>query len=206
MKKTASRNNTVYYPAFLNLNGARCVVFGGGIVAERKVGGLLDAGANVTVISLDITHGLKRLFQKDRIKYINRSFRPDDFMGVFLAVAATDNEKINEIISQTAIKYGTPINVVDRPALSNFIVPSVMRRGPLCIAVSTSGASPAMAAVIRRDMERTYGPAFGDYLKKLRGLRADAMKAIKDPKKRAAYLKSLASKDIVNKLKKAKNQ
>lgn len=187
-----------YYPAFLDLKDQPCVVLGGGNVAERKTLDLLKAGAQVKVISPGLTSRLKKEKKRGTIKHVNRRFRQGDIKGAFLVIAATDSEDENR---KVASNKGLLLNVVDRPELCTFIVPATLRRGPLQIAVSTSGASPAMARAIRKEMESTYGPEFGKYLNKLKRLREKAVKEIKSSRERERYLKSLASEKIIQMLK-----
>lgn len=188
-----------YYPAFLDLKDQPCVVVGGGNVAERKTLDLLRAGAQVKVISPGLTSRLQKEKKRGTIKHVNRRFRQGDIKGAFLVIAATDSEDENR---KVASNKGLLLNVVDRPELCTFIVPATLRRGPLQIAVSTSGASPAMARAIRKEMESTYGPEFGKYLNKLKRLREKAVKEIKSSRERERYLKSLASEKIIQILKK----
>lgn len=187
-----------YYPAFIELEGRRCVVVGGGRIAERKVMDLLEAGAHVIVVSPTLTDGLQRLKDDQMIEHTARKAAMRDLKGAFLAVAATDNMEDNVRVSRMAGQM--LVNVVDKPDLCNFIVPSRVKRGPLTIAVSTSGTSPAMARAIREDIERIYGPQFGRYLEKISRLRAQALERIEDPAEREEFLKSLASADIVRAL------
>jgi len=187
-----------YYPVFLNLKGKRVIVIGGGKVAERKALALLKAGANVTIISPEITKGIKREKLKNTIKYIPRQYKKGDSKKAFLIIAATDSYEINKKVSQDATCL---VNVVDSPSLCNFIVPSVIRRGPLTIAISTSGISPALSKSIRRELEKLYGPEFTKYLRLLEKIRKRAMKEIPDKKKRTEFLKSLAKEKIIKMLK-----
>lgn len=193
------KQNARYYPAFLDLRDQSCVVVGGGHIAERKTLDLLSAGAQVTVISPRLTSRLQKEKKQGTIKHINRRFRQGDINGAFLVIAATDSEVENR---KVAGHKGLLLNVVDRPELCSFIVPATLRRGPLQIAVSTSGASPALARAIRKDMESTYGPAFGKHLNKLKRLREKAVKEIKNSRERERYLKSLASEKVLRMLKK----
>lgn len=189
-----------YYPVFLDLRDKPCVVVGGGKVAERKALELIKAGASLKVVSPDLTPRLTKEKDKGTIRHIARRFRDIDLKGAFLVVAATDDQSVNERIGA---RNDLLVNVVDQPAHCNFIVPSTVRRGPLAIAISTSGTSPAMARAIRQDMETLYGPEFGQCLKDIQKKRARAMKDIPDPKEREKYLKSLASPDKVAKLRAA---
>jgi len=179
-----------YYPAFLDLEGRPCLVVGGGKVAERKALALLKAGARVKVVAPAVTARLAREKAAGRITHEGRRFRAADARGAFLVIAATDSREENEKVSASATGL---VNVVDTPELCNFIVPSSVVRGPLTIAVSTSGTSPAMARAIRKELEALYPPALGAYLRKAARLRARAAREIADPRRRMRYLKSLAS-------------
>lgn len=193
-----------YYPVFLDLKGRGCVVVGGGKVAERKVLGLLKAGARVKVISPALTSRLAKEKSSGAIRHIPRRYRKTDLRGAFLVIAATDSLEENSRISSDV--GDTLVNVVDTPELCNFIVPSTLKRGPLTIAISTSGTSPAMARAIRKELEALYGGQFGRYLKGLAGLRAKAAGEIKDKKERERFLKSLASEKILKGLRKGKRK
>ncbi len=188
----------VYYPAFLNLEGKRAVVIGGGRVAERKILSLLKACSDIKVISPYLTKRLEKEKIKGRIEHIPRQYRKGDLKNAFLVIAATDFPIINERISEDAPCL---VNVVDTPRLCNFIVPSIMNRGPLSIAVSTSGTSPALSRSIRKELEKFYGPEFNNYLKSLRKIRTKAIKIIRDKKKRGEFLKAIASEKMVEMLK-----
>jgi precorrin-2 dehydrogenase/sirohydrochlorin ferrochelatase len=190
-------SSIVYYPVFLNLEHKKAVVIGGGKVAERKILSLLKAKADITVISPDITARIAREKQKDTIKHINRRYRSGDLASAFLVIAATDSPCLNKRVSDEA---SCLVNAVDMPSLSNFIVPSVLQRGPLTIAVSTSGVSPALSRSIRKEIESSYGTEFSEYLKALQGIRAEAMEVIADQKKRGEVLKSVASAQMIRML------
>ncbi len=149
-----------YYPVFLDIEGKRCVVVGGGAVGLRKVRMLLDFGANVTVISPRLCSQLRELADEGRVDTVKREYETGDLEEVFLVVAATDDMAINTRVAEEAARKGKLINVVDMPRLSNFIVPSYLRRGDLTVAVSTNGKSPALARKIRTEMERHIGDEY----------------------------------------------
>ncbi|MBI5327508.1 MAG: bifunctional precorrin-2 dehydrogenase/sirohydrochlorin ferrochelatase [Deltaproteobacteria bacterium] len=153
-----------YYPIFLDIKGKPCVVIGGGNVAERKVLSLLDAGANVLVISPKLTPALKRLAGKKTIGYRHKSYEQGDLKGFFLAYSATNDSGTNKSVFNEAKKRGVLLNVVDVPELCNFIVPSVVDRGDLLIVISTSGRSPAMAKKIRQQLEKEFGWEYAAFL------------------------------------------
>lgn len=160
-----------YYPIFLRVAGRPCLVIGGGSVAEQKVESLLKAVARVTVISPQLTPGLRALAARDQIIHQERAYRAGDLTGFFLAYAATDDATLHAQIAAEADAAGVLLNVVDRPHLCHFIVPSVMQRGDLTIATSTGGASPAMAKRIRRNLEDIFGPEYALALTLLRRVR-----------------------------------
>ncbi len=189
----------VYYPAFINLCGKNCVVVGGGRIAERKVLSLIRSGAKVKVISPVITDTLEKYKNKKQIEHIKRNYKKGDLKDAFLVIAATSDEVTNKKVSDEA---DCLVNVVDMPEMANFIVPSVINRGMMTIAVSTSGASPAAAKTVRKELEMLYNKDFGKFLVFLKKLRAKALKEIPDKEIREQFLKSLASKQVINTLRK----
>ena len=183
-----------YYPAFLNLEGKKAVVVGGGKVAERKVLTLIKAGAELTVVSPLLTGRLQKEKEAKRLRHISRTYRPGDLKDSFLVIAATDSPEVNRKVAGDAPAL---VNVVDVPCECNFIAPSVVKRGPLVLAISTSGTSPAFAKAIRKEIEKSYGTVFSEYLGFVKVLRSRAMREITDTVVREKFLKSLASEDIL---------
>lgn len=183
-----------YYPVFLDLAGKKVVVVGGGAVAERKVLALIKAGAAVTVISPSLTKRLLREKAKNTLRHIARRYRGGDLKKSFLVIAATDSPSLN---SRVARQAPAPVNVVDVPKECTFIAPSVIRRGPLTVAISTGGKSPAFARALRKELERTIGPEVGGYLRVMGAIREKARAGIKDRKRREQFLKGLASGNIL---------
>lgn len=188
-----------YYPAFINLKDKKAVVVGGGRVAERKARLLVRAGARVTLVSPDITGNIRKLAEKGLLSHIKRNFRNRDLNGAFIVIAATSSEVLNTRIAHEARHL---VNVVDMPSEGNFIVPSVVTRGPLTIAVSTGGSSPAVSKAIRKEIESQYGTEFAHYLKFAEALRKIAMKKIPHARKREMFLQSLASDELMDTLRK----
>lgn len=185
----------VYYPAFINLRNKKTVVIGGGKIAERKVLSLLKAEADVTVISPLITKRLEKKASEGKIMHINREYKKGDLKNYFLVIAATNEREVNEQIAREAKCL---VNVVDTPELCNFIVPSVVKRGHLTIAISTSGISPAMSRTIRKEIEGHYKKEFEQFLKSLQFIRGKAIRHIHDNKKRTEFLKYAGSKTILS--------
>ena len=161
----------VEYPIFLNLRNRKCVVVGGGTVAGRKVPGLLAAGARVSVIAPVVSESLEGLAADRRIQVVRRDFRQSDVDGAVLAFAATDARPTNDEVVRAAEERGVPVNRADLAGQGDFAVPSTLRRGGFQVAVSTGGASPAYARMVRRRLEGVLGPEHGsmvDYLARLR--------------------------------------
>src|SRR3954454_4532967 len=129
-----------YYPINLNLDGKKVVVIGGGKIAERKITGLMETRADITVISLELTYRLNEYAQAGKITWKEKDFTDLDIQDAFLIIAATNQREVNLAV-QKAAKPHQLISLVDDPEASNFILPSVVKRGRLSIAVSTSGAS-----------------------------------------------------------------
>ena len=189
--------DSLYYPAFLNIAGQQCVIIGGGKVAERKCSVLLRAGARVTLISPEITRRLEQYRGKGLLRHLKRHYRKGDIQSAFAVIVATNSEEMNRQVAADAAASRVLLNVVDNPALCTFIAPSVLKRGPLTIAVSTGGVSPAMARTIRKELELTYGAVFSEYLKFLRDIRRRALREISDKGKRERFLKGLASEKMM---------
>ena len=141
-----------YYPAFLNVAGLRAVVVGGGAVAERKAAQLLASGADVTLVSPDATPELERLAGEGRVRLIRRAYATGDLAGAWIAVAATDDPETQRKIRAESLREKTLLNVADAPDLCGFIAPSVVERGPVAVAISTGGESPALARKLRELM------------------------------------------------------
>ena len=149
-----------YYPIFLDLRTHSCLVIGGGTVAERKVESLLRARGQVTVISPTCTARLRSWAKDGAITLYERPYRPGDLQGFSLVFAATNDEVLHAQIAVEAREAGVLLNVVDRPALCSFIVPAVVSQGDLTLAISTGGASPALAKKIRQTLEENFGPEY----------------------------------------------
>jgi len=160
-----------YYPLCLDISGKRCVVVGGGNVAERKVERLLACGARVEVVAKALTPVLAAWKGEGRIVHREADFEEAHLSGASLVIGATDDETVNGRIAKNARARGIPVNIVDDPARCDFILPSVVERGDLLIAVSTGGKSPALARKVREELEEAYGPEYAVLLEILGELR-----------------------------------
>jgi len=154
----------IYYPIFLNIQGKRCVVIGGGKVALRKVKMLLDCGANVSVISPKPHPDIAKLSKERAIHLIQREYETQDLKGAVITIVCTDVKEVNRKVADEAKKAGIPVNVADDPEPSDFIIPAFFRRGNLTLAVSTSGVSPALARKIRMKLEKSFGEEYTSLL------------------------------------------
>ena len=160
-----------YYPAFLDLSGRLAVVVGGGQVAARKSASLLRAGARLRLVAPETHAETRALMARGNIEHRARGFIPQDLEGAALVISATDDEDLNRQVAAEAEKRGILVNVVDVPELCSFIVPAVVRRGGLLLAISTSGASPAAARKVRQELEKFFGPAWAPYLNLMAAVR-----------------------------------
>jgi siroheme synthase-like protein len=144
---------SAYYPVFLDLTDGPVLVIGGGPVAEGKVEGLLAAGANVTVVCPTVTPRLAGWVAAGRIEHLARAYHAGDLAGRRLALVATDDPAVSGAVAAEGRERGIWVNAADEPARCDFILPAVIRRGRLVVAVSTGGASPAAARAIREELE-----------------------------------------------------
>ena len=181
----------VYYPLFANVAGRRCLVIGGGAVAQHKVLQLLRCGAIVTVISPTITQRLTALAKTQRIRVIARDFTPKDLRETWLVVAATHDQRINEAVARTASSKRIFVNVVDQPTLCSFIAPAIVRRSGITVAVSTGGASPTIAKRIRTEVGRLLGRRYVPLLRLAAALRPHAKRMLPTYQDRKRYFDHL---------------
>jgi len=143
---------TTFYPVFLNLTGRRCIIIGGGQIAEGKISKLLDSGAKIVVISPDATQGIRRFAETGDVELDLRKYQPGDLKGAFLVIAATNDRVVNQEIFEEAETLGVLLNAVDDLPRCSFIAPSIVESGPVAIAISTGGASPALARKLRETL------------------------------------------------------
>jgi precorrin-2 dehydrogenase/sirohydrochlorin ferrochelatase len=181
------------FPAFLKLTGRRCLVVGAGPIAQEKIESLLRAGASVRVVAPDATESVRAWHRARKIRWAPRKFRPADFKGVFLVVAATSSPTLHEIIFRQARRRAVLCNVVDDPAHCDFYYGAVVRRGELQIAISTGGHSPALAQRLRKKLEQEIGAEYEHWLKTLGDARKRVLAKSLSPARRKALLHSLAS-------------
>src|SRR5665648_358368 len=151
---------TPFYIACLRLRGRRCLVVGGGDVGLEKVEGLLACDADVLLVAPDAHPALAQLHREGSIRWERREYEPSDLDGCLIAIAATDDSEVNIRVSEDAEQRAMLINVVDVPPLCNFILPAIVRTGPLAVAISTAGASPALAKRMKREVSELFGEEY----------------------------------------------
>jgi len=162
-----------YTICLIGLHPQQAVVIGGGGVAGRKVEGLLAAEFQVKVISPELTSKLRPLVSSEAITFIQRSYQYGDLDGAYLVIAATDDPAVNQAVWAEAVERGCLINVVDDPQHSNFILPAIVQRGEMSIAISTGGGSPALARRLRERFESLIGPEYGTLTEVMAELRPE---------------------------------
>ena len=160
-----------YYPLFLDITDRRCIVIGGGDVAERKVERLLDCGASVVVVGKTLTPGLEAIKKAGRINHIAADYDKSFIDDAFLVIGATDRDDVNADISRDGREKGILVNIVDDPDKCNFVLPSLLKQGDLLIAISTGGKSPALAKNLREEMEQVFGTEYQTLLEVMGQLR-----------------------------------
>jgi len=153
-----------YYPVFLQLEGMTALVVGGGVVARRKVETLLAFGAKVSLVSRDLVPELRTWVDSGDVRFLGPDMKDLFLNDISLVISATDDPALNHRVSQAARARGLLVNAVDQPADCTFIVPSIVQRGDLLIAISTSGKSPALSKQIRKKLEATFGDEYAEFL------------------------------------------
>ena len=187
------------YPIFLiGLAAKRCVVIGGESEAERKVTGLLECDAAVTVLSADLTPQLRLWAETGAITWIPRAYQPGDLQGAYLAIVTDSAPTMRAAIYHEAETERVLLNVEDDTSHSNFTTGAVMRQGALTIAISTSGCAPALAVRLRQQLERTFGPEYALFLDWLRALRAPLAAQYPNFSERRARWYALVDSEILS--------
>lgn len=191
----------MFYPVYLNLKGRRVVVIGGGEIAERKIESLLESGASVLVISPDVTPRIASLSEQKGIEIRDRKYTPGDCAGAALVFSAAADPEISRAVHQEATALGIFINTSDQPELCSFIMPAVVRRGDIGVAISTSGTSPALAARLRRKISGVIGPEYARLAELLSQIRPEIRSKVRTEGRRKDLHYRIIDSDIISLLK-----
>jgi precorrin-2 dehydrogenase / sirohydrochlorin ferrochelatase len=186
---------TPFYMACLRLKGRRCVVVGGGDVGLEKVEGLLACGGDVILIAPDAHPELVQLAMEGSIRWERREYRSGDLDGCLIAIAATDDTDTNIRVFEDAEQRAMLVNVVDVPPLCNFILPAIVRTGPLAVAISTAGASPALAKRMKREIAETFGEPYAHLAILLNDARGWAKATLPTYQDRKEFFESIVNGD-----------
>jgi precorrin-2 dehydrogenase/sirohydrochlorin ferrochelatase len=187
--------DTPFYIACLKLKARRCLVVGGGEVGLEKVEGLLACDGDVVLVAPDAEPALQELAADGSIEWVRREYRPEDLEGTFMAIAATNDSEVNIGVYHDAEKRAMLVNVVDVPPLCNFILPAIVRMGPLAIAISTAGASPALAKRMKREISELFGAEYATLAVLLNEARGWAKGTLPTYQDRKVFFESIVNGD-----------
>jgi precorrin-2 dehydrogenase/sirohydrochlorin ferrochelatase len=195
-----------YYPIYLDVQNRHCLVVGGGSVGARKISTLLDCGASVTVVGPRISAKLNELAKKTTLIIKKRPFQFSDLKDKFLVIGATDNQELNQQIHAEAERLGILCNIADRPEACNFILPSIVKKGDLVIAISTSGSSPAFAKKLRKDFEKQFGNEYAAFLELMGAIRKKLLAKNHKPEVHKPLFEQLINRGLVEMIKDRRNK
>ena len=184
-------NEMDYFPVFVKLTDQDCLVIGAGEIAARKIDLLARAGAKITVIANQISHHVASLEASCRLTILQKAFDPADVRGFRLVISATDNKETNSVVAKAAEEQNILVNVVDSPALCSFIFPAIIDRSPIVAAVSSGGAAPVLARLLRARIETIIPPAYGQLAHLAESYRDDVKKQIKEPAQRRIFWENI---------------
>jgi precorrin-2 dehydrogenase/sirohydrochlorin ferrochelatase len=186
---------TPFYIACLRLSGRKCLVVGGGDVGLEKIEGLLACDGEVVLVAPDACEEVRALAEEGSIEWVRRRFEPADLEGKFMAIAATDDTDVNIAVHDAAEERAMLVNVVDVPSLCNFILPAIVRTGPLAIAISTAGASPALAKRMKREVAALFGDSYAELAEVLNEVRGWAKGTLPTYQDRKAFFEEIVNGD-----------
>ncbi|MFA5881260.1 MAG: bifunctional precorrin-2 dehydrogenase/sirohydrochlorin ferrochelatase [Eubacteriales bacterium] len=186
-----------HYPVYLKLDNKKCLVVGGGAIAERKVKALLDCAAKVFVVSPQFTTWLEESAAEKKITAIRRNYATTDLENAFLVIGATDDELTNCRVAEECQERNVLVNIVDDQAKCSFIVPAILRQGSLSISIATEGKSPMLARRIREELTPTFGPEYREFLELMDSVRDHVLRTVPEQGKRRDLFERLVYSDII---------
>jgi siroheme synthase-like protein len=184
------------FPLFLKLEGKRCLVVGAGFIGLEKVESLLRCGASVRVVAPMAIERVRQLSSEGKIEWLDRCYEPEDTTGCDLIIAATNDRDVNRVVFEEATRLSILCNTADDPPLCDFFFASIVQRGPLQIAISTAGQSPALAQRLRREIDAQLPADLGPWLTDLGQLRREVLQAMPAGAERKALLHELAHREV----------
>lgn len=195
-----------YYPVHLDIKNRNCLIVGGGAVGTRKVITLLECGAKVSVVSPEPSQQLTKLASEGAITLAQRAYQSADLKDTFLVIGATDDENLNQQISNDAAQANILCNIADRPEACNFILPSIVRRGDLVITISTSGKSPALAKQLRQKLETQFGQEYTEFLLLMGAIRKRLLSQAHEPEAHKDLFNNLIDSDLLQLMQSGKTE
>lgn len=195
-----------YYPINLDINNRNCLVVGGGAVGTRKVKMLVKCGANVTVVSKEFEDKLLSFTDDHPVVIKKRPYQVSDLDGIFLVIGATSNNQLNRQVSSDAQKRNMLCNIADVPDACNFILPSIISRGDLLIAISTSGKSPAFSKKLRKNLEKEFGEEYSEFLKLMGAIRKKLLSEAHEPEAHKPLFEALINSELIDLIKEEKSE
>ena len=194
-----------YYPVNLDIKNKKCLLIGGGSVGSRKAETLLECGAELTVVSPEVTKEIQTFADDGSLRLKKRHYKSSDIdEKIFLVIGATDNDELNEQIHKDAEQFNLLCNIADKPKVCNFILPAIVHRGDLIIAVSTSGKSPAFAKKLRQRLEKEYGDEYAIFLELMGAIRKKLLNCEHEPEAHKHLFEQLISKGLIDMIKNGK--
>jgi precorrin-2 dehydrogenase len=194
------KKNYPYYPIFLDIEGRNVVIIGGGNVCARKAETMMNYGARVTVISPQFTGEIEKWAADGALQIRRKTYEESDLDGANIVIASTDDEAVNTQIASDCRRRRIPVNVVDVTHLCEFIVPAIIEKGSIQIAVSTGGKSPALARTLKEDLMRSVGPEYDEVNQLLGSLRAEAKKVLPTDVDRKRFFDGIIAEGILDML------
>lgn len=190
-----------YYPMMLNIENKKCLIVGGGDIAYRKILELIEYGANITVVSININEDIEVFVQNRLINYIQDRYHKAYLENTYIVIASTNDSKVNNDVFRDCSEKGILVNVVDDPKNCSFIVPSKIKRGDLTISISTNGKSPTLSRSIREDLERKYDEHYEVFVNILGDVRKEVIEKVKDSTKKKEIFNAIIKEDYLERLK-----
>jgi precorrin-2 dehydrogenase / sirohydrochlorin ferrochelatase len=189
-----------YYPIYLDIEGRNVIIIGGGNVCARKAETMMNYGANVTVVSPELTEEIEQWAREGRLEVRRKTYEQGDLDGANIVIASTDHQSVNEQVAADCRARRIPVNVVDVTHLCEFIVPAIIEKNGIQIAISTGGKSPALARTLKEDLQRTIGPEYSEVNDLLGSLRPSAKAVLPTDTDRKRFFDAIIARGVLDML------